>query len=212
MNVIEIKVINPAILEFGLPSTETSGAAGYDLRAAIDHSIIIPSGETASVPTGIALFINDRSVAGLIMPRSGLAANFSVTLQNAVGLLDSDYQGEVKVLLRNEGFDAYKVNPGDRVAQLVFIPVIHPIVSVITHFTNKTDRGGGGFGSTGISSRSLSAIDPNTVTELDNPEGRAFPTQKEGNDLPITLGIDAPAVPMYVPTGQELLEAVYGED
>jgi dUTP pyrophosphatase len=202
--VIELKVLDPDILLYGIPSRESLGAAGYDLRACIKESIIVPSETTVKFPTGIAIYIKDIHTAALVFPRSGLAHKFSITLQNAVGLIDSDYQGEIQVLLRNEGSEPYKVNPGDRIAQLVFTPVFHPMVSIVQSFVSS-DRGAGGFGSTGYSSDTRTA-DP----EL-RPEGFATPGQLLGNELPIETGLELETVIKYEPTGFESLEAEYGE-
>lgn len=204
---IELKVVNPEILLYGIPTTETLGAAGYDLRACIEVPITILPDTTVKIPTGIAIHIKNRDLAGMIMPRSGLAANFSLTLQNAVGLIDSDYQGELQVLLRNEGRDIYRVMPGDRIAQLVFVPIKHPMVAVVQEFT-PTTRGSGGFGSTGISSRNLSA---SASHEEPSDPGREFPTQSLGNDELTFPGTIMPNVLLYEPTGQELLEVEYGD-
>ena len=205
---IQLKVTNPGILLYGIPTTETAGSAGYDLRACIEDPITIPPDTMFKVPTGVAIYIENRAVAGMIMARSGLAANFSLTLQNSVGLIDSDYQGEIQVLLRNEGREPYKINPGDRIAQLVFVPVIHPMVSVVSSF-EPTDRGSGGFGSTGYASRDLAT---GSQYEPSSPEGRQLPTQNLGNDSPIHSGNVTSVTELYTPTGLELLEAEYGED
>lgn len=206
---IELKVINPDILLFGVPTTESAGAAGYDLRACIEDSVTLLPDTTLKIPTGVAVHIKDRYLSGMIMPRSGLAANFSLTLQNSVGLIDSDYQGELQVLLRNEGREPYKVNPGDRIAQLVFVPVVRPVLSVVNTFSSDSDRGSNGFGSTGYDSRILA-----TATQYEPPSapGISVPTQSLGNDNPIYPGTITPIAELYVPTGQELLEAEFGED
>ena len=209
--VVEFKVLDPDILLYGIPSTESLGAAGYDLRANIKTPILIQTQTTTKIPTGIAVSIKDRSSAAFIFARSGLAANFSITLQNGVGVIDSDYQGELQVLLRNEGTDSYKVNPGDRIAQLVFMKVDHPMVAVVQNFTDDSIRGEGGFGSTGVETRSLAdlSIEPSKHTVL---SGRELPTQALGNDWPILRGDMLDTTTYYEPTGQALLESEYGED
>lgn len=205
---VEIKIIDPAVLSYGVPTTETAGAAGYDLRACIETPVTVLPDSVFKVPTGVAIHIKNRHYAGMIMPRSGLAAKFSITLQNAVGLLDSDYQGEVCILVRNEGREPYKINPGDRIAQLVFVPVVHPMLIVVQEF-DTSKRGTGGFGSTGVVSRDLATA---SQYEPDSTSGRVLPSQYLGNDHALTPGeITIPNM-MYMPTGQELLEAEYGED
>ena len=204
--VVQLKVINTAILEYGIPTTESLGAAGYDLRACISAPVVVPVEDTIAVPTGIAIHIQDRNLAAFIFPRSGLAAKHHLTLQNSVGVIDSDYQGELVVLLRNESQIPYTVRPGDRIAQLVYMPVVHPMVSIVSSFHDETIRGTGGFGSTGVQSPSL-----HTEPTL-GYEGRDTPTQSLGNDLPITPGTIEDVVVNYEPTGQELLEAEFGDD
>lgn len=204
---VEIKIINPSILMYGVPTTETSGSAGYDLRACIEESVTVFPDTMVKIPTGIAIHIKNKHYAGMLMPRSGLADKFQITLQNAVGLIDSDYQGELCVLIRNEGYEPYKINIGDRIAQLVFVPVIHPVLVVVQEFT-PTDRGGSGFGSTGIVSRNLTA---SAEYEEASQPGRELPTQSLGNDELITIGTHIKNVIMYEATGQELLEVEYGD-
>ena len=204
--VVQLKVITPSILEYGLPTTETLGAAGYDLRASLDSPVIIQPDSIAKIPTGVAIYIEDRHIAAFIYPRSGLAAKFNLTLQNSVGVIDSDYQGELQVLLRNEGPLPYKVNPGDRIAQLVFMPVVHPMVSIVADFTSNSARGDLGFGSTGVASPSLHTDYDITVYPVHNPANAI------GNDLPIVPGVEEILDIKYEPTGQELLEAEYGDE
>lgn len=201
---IQIKVSDTIIL-YGLPARGTDGAAGYDLRADIQEPISVAPGTTTMVPTGISVFIKDRNVAAYVFPRSGLAYKHSVTLQNAVGLIDSDYQGEIKVLLRNEGTEPFEVNPGDRIAQMVFAPVYHPMMAVVQEFVTTT-RGTGGFGSTGVASRTLAEGEA-----PDSAPGKHIPAQLLGNDEPLTPGEEFEVVQRYEPTGFELLEAAYGE-
>ncbi len=205
---IELKILNPTILLYGIPTRETLGSAGYDLRACTEEPITLLPDTAIKIPTGIAIHLNTREMAILLFPRSGLAANYSLTLQNAVGLVDSDYQGELQVLLRNEGTSPYKVNPGDRIAQLVFIPVFHPMIAVVQEFTNHSDRGFKGFGSTGVVSRPLTEATPH----MPSGSGKVLPSQKLGNSSPIEVGEVLPDIVEYEPTGQELLEAEYGDD
>lgn len=206
---VAIKVVNPLLLEFGIISSGTQGAAGYDLKACISEPIIVHPDETAKIPTGLAVFIGNRHYAGFIMPRSGLAANFNITLQNCVGLLDSDFQGEVQILFRNEGKDAYRINPGDRIAQLVVLPVIHPMWEVVRDFDHFTPRGELGFGSTGTETRRLgSPLDESNETL----SGRELPTQSLGNEQPLEVGEIKIVAPVYTPTGLELEEQVNGAE
>ena len=209
--VVEFKVLDPDILLYGIPSTESLGAAGYDLRANVKSPVIIQPSTTVKLPTGIAVSIKDRFSAAFIFARSGLSAKFGITLQNGVGVIDSDYQGELQVLLRNEGSDPYKVNPGDRIAQLVFMKVDHPMVAVVQNFTDDSIRGGGGFGSTGVETRLLTDLssEPSKQPAL---AGRELPTQSLGNDWPILRGDMLDTTTYYEPTGQALLESEYGED
>ena len=208
MEAVEVKIVNQAILEYGIPTQETAGAAGYDLRACIEEPILIPVDSSVKIPTGIAVHIKSKNYAGFVMPRSGLAAKFSITLQNAVGLIDSDFQGELQVLMRNEGREVYRVNPGDRIGQLVFVPVVTPIMLVVTEFSVSTDRGEKGFGSTGVASRSLNTP---LAEDVATAPGGEYPTQALGNSRPIEVGAIQPNTVTYEPTGQELLEAEYGD-
>jgi dUTP pyrophosphatase len=207
--VVEIKVMDPQVLMHGIPSTESLGAAGYDLRANLKEPIIIQPQTTVKIPTGVAIGIKDRSCAAFIFARSGLAANFSITLQNGVGVIDSDYQGELQVLLRNEGFDPYRVNPSDRIAQLVFMKVEHPMIAIVQQFTTSSVRGEAGFGSTGVESRRIDDLSNETQPPM---SGRELPTQALGNDEPTTPGAPLDNTTYYEPTGQALLESEYGED
>lgn len=132
----------------GLPEYATSGSAGLDLRAAIDEPIIIQPGETILIPTGLAIHINDPSLAAVLLPRSGLGHKHGIVLGNLVGLIDSDYQGEVMVSCWNRGNSAFTIEIGERIAQMVFVPVTQVEFELVDKFT-ATSRGEGGFGSTG---------------------------------------------------------------
>lgn len=183
---ISMKVVDDRLFDYGLPSTATLGSAGYDLRAIIDEPILLPPDQSCKVPTGVAISIGHRDLAAFLFPRSGLAASYNLTLQNAVGVIDSDYQGEIKVLIRNEGDDTYKINPGDRIAQMVFIPVAHPVNRIVTEFEETTQRGAQGFGHTGgrhdhtpLTSR------PDSPDQDDTPAlkpGAVTPTELLGSD------------------------------
>ena len=131
-----------------LPSYATSGSAGLDLRACIDEPMEIMSGETKLIPTGLAIHIADPGYAALILPRSGLGHKHGIVLGNLVGLIDSDYQGQLMVSTWNRGTDAFTLNPMERLAQLVIVPVLQVGFNVVEEF-EESDRGAGGFGSTG---------------------------------------------------------------
>jgi len=143
---IEIKRLDEKVM---LPAYETSGAAAVDLRANISKAVKLDLGETALIPTGIAINIHDVEAAALIMPRSGLGHNYGIKLGNSVGLIDSDYQGELKVSIKNTGNGLYKISPQDRIAQMLFVPVIRAEFVEVDEFSSSTERGEGGFGSTG---------------------------------------------------------------
>lgn len=148
-NPIQIKILNPAIGQsIPLPTYATPGSAGLDLRVCIPAPIQIAAQETHLLPTGIALYIADPALAAVILPRSGLGHKHGIVLGNLVGLIDSDYQGELQVSCWNRGQDCFTINPGDRIAQLVFVPVIQKQLQIVTEF-KPTERGTGGFGSSG---------------------------------------------------------------
>lgn len=130
------------------PRYATDGAAGLDLPACLDSPVVIEPGSRVVIPTGLALQIPSRYIVGLVFPRSGLASKHGVSLANAVGVIDSDYQGEILIPLINQGNKEYKVHPGERVAQLVFMPVFKVRLDETDIFID-TARGTGGFGSTG---------------------------------------------------------------
>ena len=150
MDKLQIKVVNEKIgSEIPLPSFSTSGSAGMDLRACLDDQIRIGSGKTELIPSGIAIYIEDPNYAGLILPRSGLGHKNGIVLGNLVGLIDSDYQGELMISLWNRSERAFVIAPGDRVAQLILIPVKQLPLIVVDEF-DTSERGGKGFGSSGI--------------------------------------------------------------
>lgn len=146
---IRIKVLNKKVLEWGLPKYATEGSAGLDLCACIDEPITIQSGERILVNTGIAIHISDKNFAGYVFARSGLASKRGITLSNGVGLIDSDYINELKVAMVNIGSEPQTINPGDRIAQFVVMPVAN-VVWEMTEELDITTRKGG-FGSTGVS-------------------------------------------------------------
>jgi dUTP pyrophosphatase len=147
MNTLDIKVIDPRIKD-QLPEYSTSGSAGLDLRACIDAQMNIEPGQTVLVPTGFAINIEDPKYAAVILPRSGLGHKHGIVLGNLVGLIDSDYQGQIMVSVWNRGSKSFNIEPMDRIAQLVVIPVVQVQFNLVEDF-NETIRGSGGFGSTG---------------------------------------------------------------
>jgi dUTP pyrophosphatase len=147
MNTLDIKVIDPRIKD-QLPEYSTSGSAGLDLRACIDAQMNIEPGQTVLVPTGFAINIEDPKYAAVILPRSGLGHKHGIVLGNLVGLIDSDYQGQIMVSVWNRGSESFNIEPMDRIAQLVVIPVVQVQFNLVDDF-NETTRGSGGFGSTG---------------------------------------------------------------
>ena len=150
MDKLQIKVVNEKIgSEIPFPSFSTSGSAGMDLRACLDDQIRIGAGETELIPSGIAIYIEDPNYAGLILPRSGLGHKNGIVLGNLVGLIDSDYQGELMISLWNRSETAFVLSPGDRVAQLILIPVKQLPLIVVDEF-DTSERGGKGFGSSGL--------------------------------------------------------------
>lgn len=146
---IQLKILDERIgKEFPLPNYATMGSAGLDLRACLPEPLEILPGEVKLLDTGIAIHISDYSLAATILPRSGLGHKHGIVLGNLVGLIDSDYQGPLMVSCWNRGQEKYTISPGERVAQLVFLPVIRAEFEVVTHF-DESDRGEGGFGHTG---------------------------------------------------------------
>lgn len=146
---IQIKILNPLVGDsIALPSYATEGSAGLDLRACIDEPLQIAANETVLLPTGIAIYIANPNMAAVILPRSGLGHKHGIVLGNLVGLIDSDYQGELRISCWNRGSEHFTVHPGDRMAQLVFLPVVKAQFKMVDSFT-ESDRGEGGFGSSG---------------------------------------------------------------
>jgi dUTP pyrophosphatase len=144
---VQIKIINEKMRE-QLPAYATTGSAGLDLRACIDETIILKPGQTELVPTGLAIHIEDPTLCGMILPRSGLGHKHGIVLGNLVGLIDSDYQGQLFVSLWNRGNTEFVLNPMERMAQLVIVPVVQVGFDVVDEFS-ETHRGESGFGSTG---------------------------------------------------------------
>jgi dUTP pyrophosphatase len=147
MTIIDLKVLDPRMAEV-LPAYATPGSAGLDLRACIDAPLTLEPGRTELLPTGIAIHIGDARLAAMILPRSGLGHKHGVVLGNLVGLIDSDYQGPLMVSCWNRGREPFTVQPMERIAQLVIVPVVQAGFRVVERF-EASDRGTGGFGSTG---------------------------------------------------------------
>ena len=146
---IQLKILDKRIgNSIPLPSYATDGSAGLDLRVCITDPIQIAPQETILLPTGLSIYIADPKLAAVILPRSGLGHKNGIVLGNLVGLIDSDYQGELKISCWNRSQDHFTVNPGERIAQLVFIPVVQAAFEIVDTFT-ESDRGEGGFGSSG---------------------------------------------------------------
>ncbi len=144
---VDIKIINEMIKDH-LPDYGSIGSAGLDLRACINEEITIKPGETALIPTGFAMFLKNPDYAACILPRSGLGHKHGIVLGNLVGLIDSDYQGELVVSCWNRSSENFTINPLDRIAQMIIVPVMQANLNIVKDF-EATDRGSGGFGSTG---------------------------------------------------------------
>ncbi|KTD61923.1 dUTP diphosphatase [Legionella spiritensis] len=146
---IQLKILDPRVgSDIELPSYATPGSAGLDLRVCIDEPMQIAPQETVLLPTGIAIYIADPDLAAVILPRSGLGHKHGIVLGNLVGLIDSDYQGELKISCWNRNQEHFTVHPGDRIAQLVFLPVTRAEFAIVDSFA-ESSRGEGGFGSSG---------------------------------------------------------------
>jgi len=146
---VQIKILDPRLgREFPLPDYATEGSAGLDLRACVDKPLTITPGETQLIPTGFAMHMQDTGLAAVILPRSGLGHKHGIVLGNLVGLIDSDYQGQVFVSCWNRSDTAFEVEPGARIAQLVFLPIVRAEWERVTEF-EMSERAGGGFGHTG---------------------------------------------------------------
>jgi dUTP pyrophosphatase len=146
---VKLKILDARVgRDFPLPQHATAGSAGMDLRACIDAPLSLASGAAELIPTGISIYIADPRLAAVLLPRSGLGHKNGIVLGNLVGLIDSDYQGPLMVSIWNRGVSSFVINPGDRIAQMVFIPVVHVGFEVVEDFS-ATARGGGGFGSSG---------------------------------------------------------------
>jgi dUTP pyrophosphatase len=146
---VKLRILDPRIgKEFPLPQHATAGSAGMDLRACVDAPLIVQPGAAELVPTGISIFIADPDLAAVLLPRSGLGHKSGIVLGNLVGLIDSDYQGPLMVSVWNRSTAVFTIHPGDRIAQMVFVPVVQVGFEIVEDFQG-TARGAGGFGSSG---------------------------------------------------------------
>jgi len=149
MQVIKLKILDDRLgNEFPLPDYATEGSAGVDLRACLDQPVTVGPGETILIPTGMAIHIGDPSLAAVLLPRSGLGHKHGIVLGNLVGLIDSDYQGQVFVSCWNRSAEPFIVQPGERIAQMVLVPVVQARFEVVEDF-DESQRGAGGFGHSG---------------------------------------------------------------
>ena len=149
MHKIQLKILDARVgKDIPLPQYATPGSAGLDLRAVLDQPLTLNPGETALLNTGLAIHIEDQQLAAVILPRSGLGHKHGIVLGNLVGLIDSDYQGELMISCWNRGKTAFTINPGERVAQLVLVPVVQAEFEIVSEFS-ASHRGEGGFGSSG---------------------------------------------------------------
>lgn len=149
MKKVELKILDKRLgNEIPLPHYATDGSAGMDMRACVEEPLTIPPGETHLIPTGIAIHMQDQNLAAVLLPRSGLGHKHGIVLGNLTGLIDSDYQGQVYISCWNRGHEAFTVNPGERIAQMVFVPVVQAEFEIVDEF-NESERGEGGFGHTG---------------------------------------------------------------
>lgn len=145
---VDLKILDPRMAEV-LPAYATPGSAGLDLRACLDQPLVLQPGQAELIPTGLSLHLGDANLAAMILPRSGLGHKSGIVLGNLVGLIDSDYQGPLMVSCWNRGNAAFTIQPMERIAQLVIVPVVQAQFNVVSEFGSGTERGQGGFGSTG---------------------------------------------------------------
>lgn len=149
MQPLQVKILSPRIgNDIAMPSYATEGSAGMDLRACMDDAITLAPGQTTLIKTGLAVYIADPSLAAVILPRSGLGHKHGIVLGNLVGLIDSDYQGELMVSCWNRGDTEFVIEPGERIAQMVLVPVVQAAFEIVDTF-DESQRGSGGFGHTG---------------------------------------------------------------
>ncbi len=149
MKALQVKILNDRIgRDIPLPAYATEGSAGLDLRACLDQALTLEPGQTELIPTGLAIHIADPGLCAMILPRSGLGHKHGIVLGNLVGLIDSDYQGQLFVSCWNRGQTTFTIEPGERVAQMVLVPVMQAEFEIVDEFSNS-ERGAGGFGSSG---------------------------------------------------------------
>ena len=149
MHALQARILDPRLgQQWPLPAYATEGSAGLDLRAMLDAPLVLEPGQTSLLPTGLAIHIADPGLAAMILPRSGLGHKHGIVLGNLVGLIDSDYQGELMVSCWNRGHQPFTIEPGERIAQLVLVPVVQAQLEIVSEFEGS-QRGAGGFGHTG---------------------------------------------------------------
>lgn len=149
MHALQARILDPRLgQQWPLPAYATEGSAGLDLRAMLDAPLLLEPGQTSLLPTGLAIHIADPGLAAMILPRSGLGHKHGIVLGNLVGLIDSDYQGELMVSCWNRGHQPFTIEPGERIAQLVLVPVVQAQLEIVSEF-DGSQRGAGGFGHTG---------------------------------------------------------------
>lgn len=146
---IETRITNPLLEKYGIPAYKTKGSAGIDLLACIEMPLVIAGRSNKLIGTGLAVNIQDPGLVAVVASRSGLCLNNQVRVGQGLGIIDSDYHGEIGVILQNDGINDYTVQPGERIAQLLFMPVVQVAFKLVSDFTTVTERGDGGFGSTG---------------------------------------------------------------
>ena len=146
---IETRITNPLLEKYGIPAYKTEGSAGIDLLACIETPIVIAGRSNKLIGTGLAVNIQDPGLVAVVASRSGLCLNNQVRVGQGLGIIDSDYHGEIGVILQNDGMNDYTVQPGERIAQLLFMPVVQIAFKLVSDFTTITERGDGGSGSTG---------------------------------------------------------------
>jgi dUTP pyrophosphatase len=150
LHTLQVKILDPRLgRDHPLPEYATSGSAGLDLRAMLEEPLDLAPGQSELIPTGMAIHIGEPNIAALILPRSGLGHKHGIVLGNLVGLIDSDYQGQLYVSCWNRGAEGFRISVGERIAQLVLVPVLRARFQVVDAFTDS-DRGAGGFGHTGL--------------------------------------------------------------
>ncbi len=151
MQVIKVRILDPRVgTDFPLPEYATPGSAGVDMRACLDEPLVLEPGQTELIPTGMAVHVDDPGLAAVLLPRSGLGHKHGVVLGNLTGLIDSDYQGQVFISCWNRGNAPFTIEPGERIAQMVILPVVQVRFDVVESF-EESERGAGGFGSSGRS-------------------------------------------------------------